>query len=481
MLKKIMQQLKDHKKKTPREKKLNLYANLWATPIMFTGAAILLFFLAVFADLQLNAGEHLPSVITIQYQLTQTILSTLTAGILSMTTFTFYGVLAALTTFSIQFSPRILKNFMMNTVTQRTLGIFIGSFHYVLLCLLFINKETSFFFIPVLATGLTIVSIVTFIIFINHIVTWLQVTNMTDDMKEESAIIAKNLLVKEMDHHRVENTEAIKHQIPKSEDDSDFVKVEKSGYIQTIDFIELIKEAEKDDIVIQLEYKVGNYAFQSTPLFRYWKNSKSSIDESKYSSLIELGRNQNEVQDIEYSLNKLVEIAIRAIGNNDPKTATRTVYQIGDLLIEISDLAMFTPYLADDQGDLRLIIQNLVFRDYLYIGLASIRHYARKNIILTVEILKVLNAIAKVDRMDEQDAIWEFAEYTARSLEVHFIHSLDREKLYYTLFSIAETTGHKEKYDKLVNGMLRNIEDEEDRSEIERKFPLARSTNYEKS
>lgn len=476
---KIIQQLKEHKKKTPMEKKVKLYANLWVTPIIYTIIAIILFLFAVIADLQMNAGKYLPTTITISYQLTQTILSTLTAGILSLTTFTFYGVLAALTTFSVQFSPRILKNFMMNTMTQRTLGIFIGSFHYVLLCLLFINNESSFFFIPIIAAGLTMLSVATFIIFINHIVTWLQVTNMTEDMKEESAIIARNLLVKKMDDHRVENTESIKHQIPSSDRQNYFIKVKKSGYIQIIDFVALIKEAEKDNIVIKLEYKVGNYAFQSTPLFSYWKNGNNSIDESKYCSMVEIGKSQNELQDIEYSLSKLVEIALRAIGNNDPKTATRTVYQIGDLLIEISKMLMFTPYLADDKGDLRLIIQDLVFRDYIYIGLASIRHYARKDVILTVEILKVLSAIALVDEMDEQYAIWEFAEYTTRSLEVPFIHSLDREKLYYTLFSIAKTTGNQERYGKLVNGMLKNFEDDEDRSELERKFPLDSSTNIE--
>ncbi|WP_181348117.1 DUF2254 domain-containing protein [Thalassobacillus sp. CUG 92003] len=476
---KIYHKLKEHKKKTPWEKKLNFYANLWVTPIIYTGIAILLFLFAVIADLQMDVGENLSSAITISYQLTQTILSTLTAGILSLTTFTFYGVLSALTTFSVQFSPRILKNFMMNSVTQRTLGIFIGSFHYVLLCLLFVNKETSFFFIPIIATGLTMTTIATFIIFINHIVTWLQVTNMTEDMKEESAIIAKNLLVEEMDNHRVENTESIKHQIPTSDHQSHFIKVKNSGYIQTINFVALIKEAEKDNIVLKLEYKVGSYAFQSTPLFTYWKNENNSIDESKYYKMVEIGKSQNEVQDIEYSLSKLVEIALRTIGNNDPKTATRTVYQIGDLLIDISKMAMFTPYLADDKGDLRLMIQNLVFRDYIYIGLASIRHYARTDVILTVEILKVLYAIALVDEMDEQEAIWEFAEYTTRSLEVHFIHSLDREKLYYTLFGIAKTTGYQERYDKLVNGMLKIIEDEEDRSELKRKFPLDSSINKE--
>ncbi|WP_082232878.1 DUF2254 domain-containing protein [Halobacillus massiliensis] len=467
---KTRKKLKAFMGESPRAKKMILYANLWVTPLYYTVAAILLFVLATLADQHWNLAQYLPLPISIEYQLTQTLLSTLTSGILSLTTFTFYGVLSALTTFSAQFSPRILKNFMMNNVTQRTLGIFIGSFHYVLLSLLFITQETSFFFIPMIATILAVVSTATFIIFINHIVTWLQVTNMTDNMKQESTIIAKNLLVREMDNYRVNHVEKIAHQIPETKGQP--IIVAESGYIQTINFINIVKEAKKDNVIIQLEYKVGNYAFESTPLFTFWKYGDDPVDVAKYLDLVQIGRNQNEVQDIEYSFNKLVEIAIRAIGNNDPKTATRTVYQIGDLLIKISEIAMFTPYLADNQGDLRLIIQNLNFRDYLYIGLASIRHYARKNVILTEEILKVLSAVAKVKRVEDHESIWEFAEYTTRSLEVNFIHALDREKLYTTLLDIAHTTGKEEQYNKLVRKMTEVITDKDDLEEIKRKIPM---------
>jgi hypothetical protein len=73
--------------------------------------------------------------------------------------------------------------------------------------------------------------------------------------------------------------------------------------------------------------------------------------------------------------------------------------------------------------------------------------------------------------MNHSKAIWEFAEYTTRSLEVSFIHSLDREKLYYTLFSIAKTTGYHREYDKLLDRLIRKVEDVEDRKELERKFP----------
>ncbi|MBM7554837.1 putative membrane protein [Thalassobacillus pellis] len=357
-------------------------------------------------------------------------------------------------------------------MTQRTLGIFIGSFTYVLLCLFFLDKQSTFFFIPVLAILFTMLTMATFIIFVNHIVNWLQVTNMTEDMKEESAIVAKNLLVKEMDAYRVKNSASIEHQVPENREQACSIYVEESGYIQTIDFINLIKEAEKDDLIIELHYKVGNYAFVSTPLLSYWPNGANSIDESKYYSMIRIGKNQNEVQDIEFSLSKLVEVAIRAIGSNDPKTATRTIYQIGDLLIKISQLSFFTPYLADEEGNLRIILDNLEFKDYLYIGLSSIRHYARKNVILTVEILKVLHAIAKVRKKHDCTPVWDFAVYTTRSLEINYIHSLDREKLYNTLLDMAKTTGHEMEYNKLVRKMMRTITDEDDRKEIERKIPL---------
>ncbi|MBM7553905.1 DUF2254 domain-containing protein [Thalassobacillus pellis] len=451
---------------------MELYGNLWVTPIIYGLLSVLLLVAAVILDTTINSGKFIPPALSIEYQLTRTILSTLSGGILSLTTFTFYGVLAALTTFSVQFSPRILQNFMRNKVTQRTLGIFIGSFTYVLLCLFFIDKESTFFFMPVLAILFTMLTMATFIIFINHIVDWLQVTNMTEDMKEESAIVAKNLLVKEMDAYRVIDSSSIKDQIPESREQGCSIYVEESGYIQTIDFINLIKEAEKDDLIIELHYKVGNYAFVSTPFLTYWPNGGHSIDESKYSSMIRIGKNQNEVQDIEFSLNKLVEVAIRAIGSNDPKTATRTIYQIGDLLIKISQLSFFTPYLADEKGNLRIILDNLEFKDYLYIGLSSIRHYARTNVILTVEILKVLHAIAKVRKKHDCTPVWEFAVYTTRSLEINYIHSLDREKLYSTLLDMAITTGHEMEYNKLVRKMMRNITDEDDRKEIERKIPL---------
>ncbi|CDQ20745.1 DUF2254 family protein [Halobacillus karajensis] len=199
---KLRQEIKKYFNMTKREKRIYKFSNLWMTPVIYSIVSFTLFLCTSWADLWMNFGYLVPSFLNPSYELTRNILSTLTAGLLSLTSFTFYGVLTALTTFSAQFSPRILKNFMMTKRTQHTLGIFIGSFLYVLLSLLFLNKEANYFFIPTSATLLAVISLGAFVVFINHIITWLQITNMTLDMKNESINIMDDSLIHELDPYR---------------------------------------------------------------------------------------------------------------------------------------------------------------------------------------------------------------------------------------------------------------------------------------
>ncbi|UOQ92201.1 DUF2254 domain-containing protein [Halobacillus shinanisalinarum] len=447
----LSSKIQKYRNMSKREKWHQIYSNLWVTPIMYAGLFLLLFALTVWGDLKMEFGDMMPSILSASYKLTETILSTLTAGLLSLNAFTFYGVLTALTTFAGQFSPRILKNFMMTKVTQRTLGIFNGSFLYVLLCLLFLNGETvsQYTLIPVTATFLTALCLGSFAIFINHIVNWLQVSNMEEDMKRESIDIIDNSLLSELDPYRVEEEGTINGQLPEYQGHQ--ISIDDSGYLQTIDFVPLIEEACKDDLIIRLEYKVGNFVFGSTPLLTYWKKEgNTTIDEFKYNNMFHIGDGQTEIQDIEFSINKFVEIAIRALGNDDPTTATGTIYEIGDLLINISQKAKFTPYLTDKDSNLRLILQNLKFDDYLYIGFASTRHYARDNVVITIELLKVLNAIAQGVSKRDYPHVWDFAVYTASGFEYEYMHHLDNGKFYNALFNIAKTTGHEEDYRNLT-------------------------------
>ncbi|NQD66956.1 DUF2254 domain-containing protein [Bacillus haikouensis] len=454
MLKKIPSAVKRYAKMTKREKWNELYSNLWMTPMIYAVLSLILVFITLWADLKMNVYKGMPSFLIVDYGLTKTILSTLTAGILSLTTFTFYGVLGALSTFSSQFSPRILKNFMMNAVTQRTLGIFSGSFLYVLFCLFFINEDTAqaYSLIPTAAVLTAMITISTFAFFINHIVTWLQVTNLAEQIKRESVDIIESSLVNELKPHKAKNPDEMHTQVPGGE--GEMLQAEKSGYLQKIDFAELIDEAARDNLIIRLDNRIGSFVFRSTSIFTYWNPSPDyELDENKYLHMFQVGKNQTELQDIEFSINKFVEIAIRALGNNDPKTATNIIYQIGDLLIQLSEMEVFSPYLTDENGNLRVILKNLTYADYLYRGFASIRHYANKDAVITGELLYVLNAIAQAtDKKDHRD-IWNFTKYTATGFDHNLLYDLDMDRFNHILWEIAETTGNTDSYEKLITEM----------------------------
>jgi uncharacterized membrane protein len=452
ILKKLPSEAKRFTRMTKREKWSVLYSNLWMTPMIYALLSFIIVFVTLWADLKMNVYKGMPSFLQVDYGLTKTILSTLTAGILSLTTFTFYGVLGALSTFSSQFSPRILKNFMMNKVTQRTLGIFSGSFIYVLFCLFFINENTAqaYSLIPSAAVLTAMITISTFAIFINHIVNWLQVTNLTEQIKLESVDIIESSLVNELKPHKSKQPEDIKMQVPGGKGRKIYAK--QSGYLQKTYFHALIRQSAGDNLIIRLDNRIGSFVFRSTPLFTYWHPSPDfEIDEALYSGLFEIGKNQTEVQDIEFSINKFVEIAIRALGNDDPKTATNIIYQIGDLLIHISEMEVFSPYLTDEDGNLRVILKNLTYADYLYRGFASIRHYAKKDAVITGELLSVLNAIAHAIDEKDHEYVWEFTKYTITGFEQGLLYDLDMYRFRDLLNDIAETTGNMDGCEELMD------------------------------
>ncbi|MFP3338976.1 DUF2254 family protein, partial [Micrococcus sp. SIMBA_131] len=85
-------------------------------------------------------------------QPTRLLISALIGGILTLSAFTLNSLLVVLTTFSGQFSPRMLLNFVADRTTQHFVGIFHGSFVYVLVVFLFITSKEDEYFVAIPGT-----------------------------------------------------------------------------------------------------------------------------------------------------------------------------------------------------------------------------------------------------------------------------------------------------------------------------------------
>ena len=442
--------LKKYIRMSERELTYQVKSNLWVTPVLYVFYSFLILSAAFWGDLNYMLGSRFKSFFAVDYELTLSLVSTLTAAILSLTIFTFNLVLVVFTTFSGQFSPRMLKNFIASKATQRVLGIFTGSFIYVLVSFLFLNKRITeyYFAVPILATLLAILSMGAFIFFINHAVAWLQVNQMTDDMKKEALSIVKSTMENELDHYKVKDF--IDTDAHMREGKGHQIKAGTSGYIQIVDFIAMIYEAQQDDIVLKFEYTVGNYVYESTPILTYWMKDESTIDEDKYLAFFNIRKKQTEVQDIEFSMNKLVEVAIRSLGNYDPKTVSTALYQVGEVLVSIAQITDFSQYLVDDEKNLRIILRKKDFDHYLYNGFGYIRHYANGNVIVLTDILNVLDLMAKSLDPSVHQTVWDFAVHIAQGFENLFLFDQDKQQFYHVLYSLAITTDNLTHYDHLL-------------------------------
>ncbi|EIT85655.1 hypothetical protein A374_07459 [Fictibacillus macauensis ZFHKF-1] len=442
-----------YRQMSKRERFHQLHTNLWFTSLRFILYSLFLLTLSFTLDDYFTIGER--SFFYISFSLTHSLVSTLTAGLLTLTTFTFNLVLVVFTTFSSQFSPRILKNFISNQATQRILGIFSGSFLYMLFSFFSLNTQYTkkFLAVPLTAVLLATLSMATFVFFIHHAVGWLQVNKMTDDMKNESLTIVDGPLQNEIQAYCIDDCEQIEAQAAQlSGADGTTITAPSSGYIQLIDFKNMISEAQQDQLILLLHQDVGEYVIQNTPIITYWKNGSGYVNKEKYTALFSIGNAQKEVQDIGFSINKLVEVAIRSLGNYDPKTTQNALNHLADLLAYLSSVATFNPYLVDENEQLRMITPKKNFSDYLYNSLGYIRHYAGENIIVGLEILKILKLIAKTASPRDLEAIWNFSVYTVTGYQKLFLFSLDRHKFNEMLYEIAVATNHTDDFTKIING-----------------------------
>ncbi|WP_159781453.1 DUF2254 domain-containing protein [Bacillus sp. N1-1] len=430
-------------------------STIWFMPFWYIVGAIALSAFTYYLDYVVDVSLYLPIGIGFSGQTLQVLLSALVGGVLTLSAFTLNSLLVALTTFSGQFSSKMLVNFVSDRATQHVLGIFNGSFIYVLLNFLYVTHGEEEYVVatPVLSILTAITAAVTFIYFINHTATWMQVHNISFNMNVKSKSVQASL-EKELNSYHLEK-EVESESLP-PESDGKVIKTRQSGYFQVADFSKLIKQANKDNCLLRFDVRIGEFVVEGTPLLTYWEYEQS-INPERYVKFIEIGVKRTEIQDLEYGLMKLAEVAIKALGHNDPLTVTNTIHQIADLLKSIRQSTNFSPYLFDQEEELRIILNQKNFPYYLHKGFASIREYANQNSTVMTELLTMISLLSKTLDKEVHEDLWEFARQTILGFDNYSLYENDCLYILEQLSELAKNTGNQEDYLFLLEYMLQRV------------------------
>ncbi|MFD0049797.1 DUF2254 domain-containing protein [Actinomycetes bacterium NPDC127524] len=412
--------------------KKKIKSNFWIAPAIYGIAAVVLALLTMKLDRYLHVHHHLykhvPSIFLTDKELAHSILSALSTSLLTMTTITFSSVLVVQTTFLSQFSPRTLQNFNESSKSQRVLGTFVGGYIYTLVLLLQVRKNelSETFIVPSFAVLVAFICVGMFVFLIHHVMDWIKVGNLISNITKETLLAFDNNISRDKKLKTIKDDTGLKLE------DRSYATVisSKRGYLQVIDTVKLVNYAEQKDIIVKLEKDRGKYVDVDTPLFKVWGND-AAFDKNEMLSLLAITDDQESVNDVDFGIQKLVEIALRGIapGKNDPETAINCIEQLSQILSKLGKYDISNPYHRDGNNNIRLIIEKPTFFDYLYKSFYQIRHYGKSDVSVMISVIQALTLIAETNEDDVKNMVMNFTEYIVQGLKKEDWLFLDKDRM----------------------------------------------------
>ncbi|WP_342805387.1 DUF2254 domain-containing protein [Alteromonas sp. M12] len=381
----------------------SIKTSFWFVPLLMVVTSITSAWLMVWIDHAQAWGalDWLPFLYQTDQSTLLSLLNTIAASMITVTSIAFSITIVTLTLASSQFGPRLIRNFMDDRGTQVVLGTFISIFSYCVVLIYSMSLDSN----QGIKMGLAIIwcllatlfSVIVLIYFIHHVARSIQADNVINELCEEINHAIEPLFCNEQ-------TSVLQNKADSSFSYTLSVKAKQSGYLQLLSNDKLLDVATKHDVLIELNWRPGDLINQSTELASVKSLTPITSDlNNAVNECCVIGSNRTPIQDPEYAIHQMVEIAVRALspGVNDPYTAITCVDKLCLVLCNLSNQKLHAGQYFDQSGRLRLSR-----KPYDFVGLANsafdqIRQYAVGSVAVTIRLLESLERIALVsDKID---------------------------------------------------------------------------------
>ncbi|MGM0366001.1 MAG: DUF2254 domain-containing protein [Actinomycetota bacterium] len=425
---------------------LRFKESLWFIPALFILGAMILAFIttAIGSAFQQQLRSFLPSFAFTSVILGRTILTVIATSLLTMTTITFSTIMVVLSIYSSQFSPRTLQNFISDKLTQIVLGVFIAGFTYSIVSLLFMHERepATLVFSAFFAIILSLVSIGYFIRFLQYIAKSIQVNNLIEDLSSEvlGTLRKKQRKIDKLKKNGKVLSGAKEGIINLHKIHSEELKSNKSGHVQYIDIEGLLNYAKDKDIIMETVVRLGDYVGKFSPVILVWNHNQDEEIKCNTAKYFTIGNYKDTAQDLDFGLQKLEEIALRAISPsiNDPNTAMLSIRNMSIILFEICSYCTGKKYFYDQQQNLRLILDERTFEDILYSSFYKILNFSRNQISVFSTVIEAIAIIAEGKNRKARNTLIEFCRYAIGGFNLEMLQKKDRDFLNYRLQKIAK-------------------------------------------
>jgi len=303
--------------------------SLFLLPALVMLGGIVLAVVTTTVDDAIGHGADVPVTLAMSSNAATWLLATVAGAMITTVGVVFSLTVVSLQLASDQFSPRVMRSFIRDRLSQVVIGLLVGTFFYCVLVLPNISGEATD---PAprisltVAVVLTLVTVVGIIVHLDHLARGLQVGNVVRKIgaEGEAMVAAAEQLppgLEPMDPHGLS-----------APDDAAVVPCRRNGWISQVDAGLLLRSA-PSGTTVRLETRVGAYIHSGEPLLTAWPPPSERAREAM-AAAIEVADGRTMLQDIDFAIRQLVDIGLRALSPavNDPTTAVEVVLRVGSLM-----------------------------------------------------------------------------------------------------------------------------------------------------
>lgn len=408
--------------KKPQQLWLYLRSSFWFVPSLIVAISIVLATAAINVDSAIESKilARWPRLFGVGAEGARQMLSTIASSMMTVVGVTFSMTLVTLSLASSQYTSRVLGSFMRSRTTQVVLGVFAGIFTYCLIVLRTIRDNGETAFVPGLAVFLGVVlalaGVGVLILFIHHIATSIQASNIICSVAEETTAAIKRVFPQQQANNLSEEDENRRKYLIFEANHWGDIYAEASGNLQTIDYEALRDLAKKRSAIIKVNHEIGDFVVKGMAVASMAPGDL--LDDKivrEVRSFYSIGSRRTIEQDPDFGIRQIVDMAVKALspGVNDTTTAVTCINYLTSILCYLVSRNFPSQIHFDEEGP-RLITVQATFEALLAASFDEIRRNANGNARVIVCMLDALQLIGtRTSSVSRREALSEQAKRIA--------------------------------------------------------------------
>jgi uncharacterized membrane protein len=356
------------------------------------------------------------------------VLSTCASCVVTFAGVAFSITVVALALAASQLGSKVLRTFMRDLGNQAVLGAFVASYIYSLLVLRTTRGRDGGedAVVPALSVTLALVlttaSVGMLVYFLHHVATMIQVEHVVSEVASDLRETIERLYSEEAD---VPSAPTWSAPGPPA-----LVATPREGYLQMVDAEAVLEAAAAGDFAVRILRRPGDFVPGGEVLAEAWPADRLTPAAARdIRSAFSIGRYRTIVQDVEFGIDQLIQIAIRALspGINDTLTAISCMNWLEAALRTLARRKAPPAELRDARGLARVAVRRASPGEIADAAFHPLRRASRSNAAATHRLLGVLAGVGQVCLdPDLRSALRRHADLVGREAEAGLLSDEDR-------------------------------------------------------